>query len=93
MAFCGDSAATSARLTASTQSERPETALCHVPVANRRPTTSSPAAQAVHQAAKAQLQLPRPGESTHAFMRDVLAPLVTIDTPEYLSLKRDIFDQ
>ena len=52
-----------------------------------------PAAQAVHQAAKAQLQLPRPGESTHAFMRDVLVPLVTVDTPEYLSLKRDIFDQ
>ena len=41
MAFCGDSAATSARLTASTLSERPETALWHVPVANRRTTTSS----------------------------------------------------
>ena len=51
-----------------------------------------PAAQAVHQAAKAQLKLSRAGESKHAFMRDVLAPLVTADTPEYLKLKSDIFD-
>ncbi|MCY4058318.1 MAG: hypothetical protein OXG44_09975 [Gammaproteobacteria bacterium] len=52
-----------------------------------------PAAQAVHQAAKAQLDLPRPGETKEAFMRDVLAPLVTADTPEYQELKRDIFSE
>ena len=52
-----------------------------------------PAAQAVHQAARTQLRLSRAGESKHAFMRDVLAPLVTADTPEYESLKRDIFSQ
>ena len=52
-----------------------------------------PAAQAVHQAARDKLQLPRPGETTHAFMRDVLAPLVTPNTTEYTELKGDIFDQ
>ena len=52
-----------------------------------------PAAQAVHQAARAQLKLSRAGESKHAFMRDVLAPLVTADTPEYEKLKGDIFGQ
>ena len=50
-----------------------------------------PAAQAVHQAARAELQLPRAGETKHAFMRDVLAPLVTASTPEYEELKGDIF--
>ena len=50
-----------------------------------------PAAQAVHQAVKTQLELPRAGESKHAFMRDVLAPLVTANTPEYEKLKDDIF--
>ena len=50
-----------------------------------------PAAQAVHQAAKTQLMLSRAGESKHSFMRDVLAPLITADTPEYQELKRDIF--
>ena len=52
-----------------------------------------PAAQAVHQAAKTQLELPRAGETKDAFIRDVLAPLVTADTPEYQKLKRDIFGQ
>ena len=52
-----------------------------------------PAGQAVHQAARVELQLPRPGETAHAFMRDVLAPLVTAGTIEYEALKRDIFDQ
>ena len=52
-----------------------------------------PAAQAVHQVARAKLQLPRPGETAHTFMRDVLAPLVTANTPEYTKLKSDIFDR
>ena len=51
------------------------------------------AAQAVHQAVRAKLQLPRAGETTHAFMRDVLAPLVTAKTPEYIKLKGDIFER
>ena len=52
-----------------------------------------PTAQAVHQAARVALQLPRPGETKHAFMRDVLAPLVTAGTPEYEKLRDDIFGQ
>ena len=52
-----------------------------------------PTAQAVHHAARTELQLPRAGETAHAFIRDVLAPLVTPDTPEYTHLKGDIFDQ
>ena len=52
-----------------------------------------PAAQAVHQAARIQLQLTRSGESKHTFMRDVLAPLVTAGTPEYEKLRGDIFGQ
>ena len=52
-----------------------------------------PAAQAVHHAARSQLQLTRSGESKHTFMRDVLAPLVTADTPEYEKLRGDIFGQ
>ena len=52
-----------------------------------------PAAQAVHQEVQAQLELPRSGESKHAFMRDVLAPLVTAETLEYQSLRDDIFGQ
>ena len=51
------------------------------------------AAQAVHHAARSQLKLSRPGESKHAFMRDVLAPLVTADTSEYEKLRGDIFGQ
>ena len=35
--------------------------------------------------------LSRAGESKHSFMRDVLAPLITADTPEYKELRRDIF--
>ena len=50
-----------------------------------------PAAQAVHLAARIELNLSRPGESKQAFMRDVLAPLVTMGTPEYEKLKSDIF--
>ena len=50
-----------------------------------------PAAQAVHQAARYLLKLSRAGESKHAFMRDVLAPLVTAETPEYKRLRNDIF--
>jgi len=52
-----------------------------------------PAAQAVHQAARTELKLSRSGESKQAFMRDVLAPLVTIGTPEYEKLKSDIFGE
>ena len=52
-----------------------------------------PAAQAVHHAARAELQLSRSGGTTHAFMRDVLAPLVTADTQEYEKLRGDIFGQ
>ena len=52
-----------------------------------------PAAQAVHHAAKDQLKLSRAGGSKHAFMRDVLAPLVTEDAPEYQQLRDDIFGQ
>ena len=52
-----------------------------------------PAAQAVHQAARSLLKLSRAGESKHAFMRDVLAPLVTADSPEYRQLRNDIFGQ
>ena len=52
-----------------------------------------PAAQAVHQAARSLLKLSRAGESKHAFMRDVLAPLVTADSPEYRKLRDDIFGQ
>ena len=52
-----------------------------------------PAAQAVHHAARSQLKLTRSGESKHTFMRDVLTPLVTADTPEYEKLRGDIFGQ
>ena len=52
-----------------------------------------PAAQAVHHAAKVHLRLSPPGGSKHAFMRDVLAPLVTVDTTEYKKLRSDIFGQ
>ena len=52
-----------------------------------------PAAQAVHQAARSLLKVSRAGESKHAFMRDVLAPLVTADSPEYRKLRDDIFGQ
>ena len=52
-----------------------------------------PGAQAVHQAAQAKLKLSRPGGSRHAFMRDVLAPLVTKGTSEYEKLRNDIFGQ
>ncbi|MDE0410707.1 MAG: AAA family ATPase [Gammaproteobacteria bacterium] len=50
-----------------------------------------PSAQAVHHAAGKLLQLPQPGGTKEAFLRDVLAPLVTEDTPEYQALKIDIF--
>ena len=52
-----------------------------------------PAAQAVHQAAKTELTLSRYVESKHSFMRDMLAPLVTADTPEYQKLRNDMFSQ
>ena len=52
-----------------------------------------PTAQAVHQAVKAELNLPRLGETKHAFLRDVLAPLVTGSTQEYEKLRCDIFGQ
>ena len=52
-----------------------------------------PAAQAVHHAARNELGLLRSGQTKHAFMRDVLAPLVATGTPEYESLKRDIFGE
>ena len=52
-----------------------------------------PAAQAVHQSARIELELARAGETARAFMRDVLAPLVTERTFEYGSLRRDIFER
>ena len=52
-----------------------------------------PSAQAVHHAARSILQLPQPGRTTNAFMRDLLAPLVTGDTPEYQALRNDIFGE
>ena len=52
-----------------------------------------PAAQAVHHAARTELDLPRSGATKQAFMRDMLAPLVTAGTPEYDTLKGDIFGQ
>ena len=52
-----------------------------------------PAAQAVHQAVRAELQMPRADEMKHAFMRDVLAPLVAPGTPEYEELRCNIFGQ
>ena len=57
------------------------------------PGDLKPAAQAVHQAVKTKLKLSCAGESKHAFMRDVLAPLVTADSPEYRKLRDDIFGQ
>ena len=53
----------------------------------------SPAAQAVHHAARSELQLLRSGGTKHAFMRDVLAPLVTENTSEYQTLRNDIFGE
>ncbi|MCY4157807.1 MAG: AAA family ATPase [Gammaproteobacteria bacterium] len=50
-----------------------------------------PSVQAVHHAARKELRLPQAGETKEAFMRDVLAPLVTEDTAEYQALKDDIF--
>ena len=52
-----------------------------------------PAAQAVHQAARTHLKLTRAGEAKSAFMRDVLAPLIRADTPEYQELRNDIFGE
>ena len=57
------------------------------------PNDLKPAAQAVHHAARTELKMSSPGETNHAFMRDVLAPLVTADTPEYEKLRDDIFGQ
>ena len=67
-----------------------DTALNHAG-GQKAPDDLKPAAQAVHRAARIGLQLSRPGETKIAFMRDVLAPLVTADTPEYKKLKADIF--
>ena len=50
-----------------------------------------PAAQAVHHAARSELNLSRSGGSTQAFMRILLSPLVTPGTPEYERLKDDVF--
>ena len=55
------------------------------------PDDLKPAAQAVHTAARTRLRLLQPGETTKAFMRDLLAPMVTEDTPEYAKLRNDIF--
>ena len=51
-----------------------------------------PAAQAVHRAARAELKLARSGGTAGAFMRHLLAPLVTEGTPEYATLRDDLFD-
>jgi len=50
-----------------------------------------PAIQAVHHAAKKKLEIERSGDTKEAFLRDILTPLVHKGTPEYESLKRDIF--
>ncbi len=50
-----------------------------------------PAVQAVHHAAKTELEIAQSGDTKEAFLRDVLTPLVHKETPEYESLKRDIF--
>ncbi|MCY4656439.1 MAG: ATP-binding protein [Gammaproteobacteria bacterium] len=50
-----------------------------------------PAAQAVHQVAKKELELTQAGESKDAFMRDILSPLIDEGTSEYQTLKNDIF--
>ena len=55
------------------------------------PDDLSPAAQAVHVAARRELELAQPGGTKEVFMRDMLAPLVTAGTPEYQTLKHDIF--
>ena len=52
-----------------------------------------PAAQAVHQAARGKLKLPRSGRTKTGFMCNVLAPLVTEGTPEYQTLRNDIFGE
>ena len=57
------------------------------------PNDLRPAAQAVHQAVKRELHLAQSGGTKEAFMRDVLAPLVTAGTAEYEKLKGDIFGQ
>ena len=57
------------------------------------PNDLRPAAQAVHQAVKRELQLAQSGGTKDAFMRGVLAPLVTAGTAEYENLKGDIFHQ
>ena len=57
------------------------------------PDDLKPAAQAVHHAARTELKMSSPCETNHAFMRDVLAPLVTANTPEYEKLRDDIFGQ
>ena len=50
-----------------------------------------PVAQAVYQEVRKQLRLRQKSNSKEDFMRDVLVPLITPDTPEYEILKRDIF--
>ena len=52
-----------------------------------------PAAQAVHRTTKRELRLLQAGETKEAFMRDVLAPLVTKETEVYQTLKKHIFNQ
>lgn len=50
-----------------------------------------PVIQAVQSSARTVLNLTQAGESRQAFLRDVLAPLVAPGTPEYQTLKEDIF--
>ncbi len=50
-----------------------------------------PAVQAVHHAAKKELEIAQSGDTKEAFLRDILTPLVKKGTPEYDSLKSDIF--
>ena len=50
-----------------------------------------PAVQSVHHVVRKELDLPQPGETKNAFMRDILAPLVTEGTQVYNNLKSDIF--
>ena len=50
-----------------------------------------PVAQEVHHKARYELTMKQPGETKEAFMRDILAPLVTSKTEIYGLLKHDVF--
>lgn len=57
------------------------------------PDDFKPAVQFVHHVVMNELELTRSGGTKHAFMRDILAPLITKETPVYKNLKSDIFGE